>query len=101
MSANDFPVPAETAKAPKGSVARLIQVAKSSQEILPILISPQMALIVFLMSELLLKITKMGPYGVLKEILLQRNQEAKEMAEKLVNNFVLLRKTKQEFKFQL
>ena len=29
MSANDFPVPAETAKAPKGSVARLIQVAKS------------------------------------------------------------------------
>ncbi len=25
----DFPVPAETAKAPKGSVARLIQVAKS------------------------------------------------------------------------
>jgi len=129
MSANDFPVPAETAKAPKGSVARLIQVAKSqvgyiegpkdnetkygaytkanfqpwcgSFVNLPILISPQMALIVFLMSELLLKITKMGPYGVLKEILLQRNQEAKEMAEKLVNNFVLLRKTKQEFKFQL
>jgi hypothetical protein len=27
--AEDFPVPAETAKAPKGSVARLIQVAKS------------------------------------------------------------------------
>ena len=26
---NDFPVPAETAKAPKGSAARLIQVAKS------------------------------------------------------------------------
>jgi hypothetical protein len=29
MSNNDFPVPAETAKAPKGSAARLIQVAKS------------------------------------------------------------------------
>lgn len=29
MTTNDFPVPAETAKAPKGSVARLIQVAKS------------------------------------------------------------------------
>ena len=25
----DFPVPAETAKAPKGSAARLVQVAKS------------------------------------------------------------------------
>jgi hypothetical protein len=29
MSQDNFPVPAETAKAPKGSVARLIQVAKS------------------------------------------------------------------------
>ena len=29
MTTQDFPVPAETAKAPKGSVARLIQVAKS------------------------------------------------------------------------
>jgi hypothetical protein len=29
MTTNDFPVPAETAKAPKGSVARLIQIAKS------------------------------------------------------------------------
>jgi hypothetical protein len=28
-TSNDFPVPAETAKAPKGSVARLIQIAKS------------------------------------------------------------------------
>ena len=29
MAVDNFPVPAETAKAPKGSVARLIQVAKS------------------------------------------------------------------------
>jgi hypothetical protein len=29
MTTQDFPVPAETAKAPKGSVARLIQIAKS------------------------------------------------------------------------
>jgi hypothetical protein len=29
MTTNDFPVPAETAKAPRGSVARLIQIAKS------------------------------------------------------------------------
>ena len=29
MTTNDFPVPAETAKTPRGSVARLIQVAKS------------------------------------------------------------------------
>jgi hypothetical protein len=29
MTTQDFPVPAETSKAPKGSVARLIQVAKS------------------------------------------------------------------------
>jgi hypothetical protein len=29
MTTNDFPVPAETAKAPKGSAARLVQIAKS------------------------------------------------------------------------
>ena len=29
MTTNDFPVPAETAKAPKGTAARLIQIAKS------------------------------------------------------------------------
>jgi hypothetical protein len=29
MSVDEFPVPAETAKAPQGSVARLIQIAKS------------------------------------------------------------------------
>jgi len=177
MSANDFPVPAETAKAPKGSVARLIQVAKSQVgyiegpkdnetkygaytkanfqpwcgsfvnwcaneagvKIPNTVYTPGGAAafkkanswidgdiadpepgdiayfdfpsdgvdrishvgIVIEDNEDGTVITKMGPYGVLKEILLQRNQEAKEMAEKLVNNFVLLRKTKQEFKFQL
>ena len=40
-------------------------------------------------------------FGVLKEILLQRKKEAKEMAEKCASNFVLSRKTKQEFKFLL
>ena len=29
MTTNDFPVPAETAKAPRGSAARLVQIAKS------------------------------------------------------------------------
>jgi hypothetical protein len=41
----------------------------------------------------------MEQYGVLKEILLQRSLEAKEMAERLANNFVLLRKIKQEYRF--
>jgi len=39
---------------------------------------------------------KMELSGVLKEILLQRKREAKEMAEKLANSFVLLRKIKLE-----
>ena len=66
-----------------------------NQEILLTLIFPQMALIAFLMSELLLRITKTGPYGVLKEILLETvKREAKETVEKPARNYVHTRKIK-------
>jgi hypothetical protein len=42
----------------------------------------------------------MEPFGVLKEIHLQRSLEVKEMAERPANNFVLLRRTKLEYRFQ-
>jgi hypothetical protein len=48
-----------------------------------------------------LKITKTAQFGVLKEILLQTKKEASAMVEKLANNFVHIRKTKQELWFQL
>jgi hypothetical protein len=39
---------------------------------------------------------KMALFGVLRETHLQRNLEAKEMAEKFANNFVHIRKTRLE-----
>jgi hypothetical protein len=39
---------------------------------------------------------KMALFGVSRETHLQRNLEAKEMAEKFANNFVLLRRTRLE-----
>jgi len=43
---------------------------------------------------------KMEPFGVSKETHLQRRLEAKEMVERLANNFVLSRRTRLEYRSQ-
>ncbi|NCV08690.1 MAG: hypothetical protein EBW51_08905 [Actinobacteria bacterium] len=61
-----------------------------------------MALIAYLMSELLSKIMRTGQFGALKVILLEMaKREVKETAEKPAKSFVHLRKIKRMYKFQL
>jgi len=66
--------------------------ADPEQEILPILISHQMASIEFLTLELLSKITKTELFGVSKETLAQIKKEVKEMADKFQRSFVHLKR---------
>jgi len=42
---------------------------------------------------------KMEPYGALKEILQVAKKEVKEMAERLVDNFVHLKRIKKVYRF--